>query len=102
MRRGRAVAALLRLGWNPPPLTDEQADRLLADLAAVRGSLVLSEGERLVLQHAADGETVEGTASILEVSPQTVMTATARIRRKLGARNTTHAVALALREETIT
>jgi DNA-binding CsgD family transcriptional regulator len=101
IRRGWAVAALLRLGWSPPPLTGAQIERLTQDIADVRGKLGLSPHERLVLQYAADGHTVDKTAAQLHFSRQTIMTATQNARRKLGASNTTHAVAIALREGAI-
>jgi DNA-binding CsgD family transcriptional regulator len=87
----------LRLGWKPPPLTDTQAERLTQDIADVHGKLGLSPGECLVLQHAANGLTVNATAAVLQVTRQTVMSATRNARAKLGAANTTHAVAIALR-----
>lgn len=99
--RGRAVVSLMRAGWRPPPLTDDQAARLIDDMARIgnvrRRSNVLSATERYTLALIARGETVEGVAEREGKSRETVKTQQKNIRRKLGARNSAHAVALALR-----
>lgn len=57
----------------------------------------LTEREAEVLAGAADGETAAQTGARLFLSSETVKGYRKRIIAKLGARNGTHAVALALR-----
>lgn len=56
----------------------------------------LTERERQVLRLAANGLTRGEMAVRLNLALDTVKTHTRRLREKLGARNTTHAVALGL------
>lgn len=56
----------------------------------------LSSREKEVLLWAAHGKSAWETAQILTISEATVFTHLRNVRRKLGASNTTHAVALAL------
>lgn len=58
----------------------------------------LTAAERDVLQHAADGRTVPETAVLLTKGEATVKSQLLRARLKLGALNTTHAVAIAMRD----
>ena len=57
----------------------------------------LTEREAEVLAGAAEGETAEQTGARLYLASETVKGYRKRIIAKLGARNGTHAVALALR-----
>jgi two-component system, NarL family, nitrate/nitrite response regulator NarL len=57
----------------------------------------LTERETEILAGAADGETAAETGARLFLSSETVEGYRKRIIAKLGARNGTHAVALALR-----
>jgi DNA-binding CsgD family transcriptional regulator len=57
----------------------------------------LTARERDVLAGAADGETAEQTGARLYLSSETVKSYRKRAIAKLGAKNGTHAVALALR-----
>jgi DNA-binding CsgD family transcriptional regulator len=57
----------------------------------------LNERETEILAGAAEGETAIETAQRLYLSAETVKSYRKRIIAKLGARNGTHAVALALR-----
>ncbi|HEY9457591.1 MAG TPA: helix-turn-helix transcriptional regulator, partial [Gaiella sp.] len=57
----------------------------------------LTARERDVLAGAADGETAEQTGARLYLSSETVKSYRKRVIAKLGAKNGTHAVALALR-----
>jgi two-component system, NarL family, nitrate/nitrite response regulator NarL len=57
----------------------------------------LTDREAEVLAGAADGETAEQTGARLFLASETVKGYRKRIIAKLGARNGTHAVALALR-----
>jgi two-component system, NarL family, nitrate/nitrite response regulator NarL len=58
----------------------------------------LTERETEILAGAADGETAAETGARLFLSSETVKGYRKRIIAKLGARNGTHAVALALRK----
>lgn len=97
--RGRLVAALLRAGWRPPPLTDEAADRLVGDIARVRteASLGLSPTEERVVALMADGFTYREICKVLGCSHDTLRTRQKNAFRRLGARNAPHAVAIAFR-----
>ena len=57
----------------------------------------LTPREREILAGAADGETAAQTGARLFLSSETVKSYRKRVIAKLGARNGTHAVALALR-----
>ena len=57
----------------------------------------LSDREAEVLAGAANGETAAQTGARLYLSPETVKSYRKRVIAKLGARNGTHAVAVALR-----
>jgi DNA-binding NarL/FixJ family response regulator len=57
----------------------------------------LSKQEIVIIQMAADGETVDSTAGLLQICKQTVKNHRHLAVLKLGADNTTHAVAQALR-----
>lgn len=57
--------------------------------------LDLTIREREVLQCTADGYTAEQIGKMLYLSPETVRSYRKRIIQKLGARNGTHAVAIA-------
>lgn len=58
----------------------------------------LTPAEVACLASAADGHSVPETASLLGKGEATVKTQLLRGRLKLGARNTTHAVAIAMRK----
>lgn len=57
----------------------------------------LNDRETEVLAGAANGETAAETGARLYLSPETVKSYRKRVIAKLGARNGTHAVALAIR-----
>jgi len=57
----------------------------------------LTPREREILAGAADGETAAQTGARLFLSSETVKSYRKRVIAKLGAKNGTHAVALALR-----
>jgi DNA-binding CsgD family transcriptional regulator len=59
--------------------------------------IYVSNRELDVLSLYADGNTIEEVANRLSVAPNTVRTHLQRIKEKLNARNTTHALAEALR-----
>jgi DNA-binding CsgD family transcriptional regulator len=64
--------------------------------------LSLTPREAEVLRLAADGATSEEIAAALHLTEHTVKSHLKRIQGKLGARNRTHAVAVALRSGLIT
>ena len=66
-------------------------------LAEILEGEPLNSREREILAGAAEGETAAQTGARLYLSPETVKSYRKRIIAKLGARNGTHAVALALR-----
>ena len=69
----------------PPPRQPRQAD----------------PRQREILQLLANGESTTVAARELDLSEETVKTHTKNILARLGARNRTHAVAIALRESLI-
>lgn len=101
-RRARAVAALIAQGWKPPPLRTEQTDALLDDMQRMgsdrRHTFDLTGREVQHLKLASKGLTEDLMAKVIGLSPDTVKHRSKAIRRKLGAKSTTHAVAIALRE----
>ena len=98
--RGSIVVQLVKRGWRPPPLTTEQAQRLLDDMEFTHGSstLDLSAAELDSLELAANGLTMAQSAARLKITPDTHKERLDRARERLGARNTTHAVALAVHD----
>ena len=66
-------------------------------LAEILEGEPLNDRETEILAGAAEGETAAQTGARLYLSPETVKSYRKRIIAKLGARNGTHAVALALR-----
>jgi DNA-binding NarL/FixJ family response regulator len=62
----------------------------------------LSERERQVLAHFAQGRSTKSVAQILGISPRTIETYSVLIVQKLRARNRIHAVAIALRTGILT
>lgn len=98
---------LVARGWRPPSrpkLAPHQADRLLDDMRRLgddhryRRSLSLTAHERRLLAGLAEGRTARELADAAHVSFESVKSETKQIRRKLGARNTTHAVVIAMRD----
>lgn len=57
----------------------------------------ISPRERQVLQLIADGITAQGVAAIIGCSTSMVRSHIDQLKRKLGARNRSHLVALAMR-----
>jgi DNA-binding CsgD family transcriptional regulator len=68
-----------------------------APVAPTEWSLTLTPREAEVLRLGADGATSEEIATTLFLTEHTVKSHLKRIQGKLGARNRTHAVAVALR-----
>lgn len=61
----------------------------------------LTRRQRQILQHLADGGSTAVAARELDLSEETIKTHTKNALARLGARNRTHAVAIALRESLI-
>jgi len=61
----------------------------------------LTRRQRQILQRLADGESASLAARELDLSEETVKTHMKNILARLGARNRTHAVAIALRESLV-
>ena len=61
----------------------------------------ITRRQREILQRIADGDSTTATARQLGLSEETVKTHTKNALARLGARNRTHAVAIALREHLI-
>jgi DNA-binding CsgD family transcriptional regulator len=95
---GKLVAAFLRAGWNPPAPDDRVLNHILDDINSLPGTstLVLSKTERESLELVSEGLSESEQASRLGLSKHTIQTRLRRVRQKLGARNTTHAVALGI------
>ena len=71
-------------------------------LAEILEGAPLNDRETEVLAGAANGETAAETGARLYLSPETVKSYRKRVIAKLGARNGTHAVALAIRSGLLT
>jgi DNA-binding CsgD family transcriptional regulator len=75
----------------------EIPERLAAALSdSVEHPWKLNPREVAVLEYAAQGLSARETALALGVTPETVKSQAKTARMRLGARNTTHAVALAI------
>ena len=78
--------------------------RLLEDIenAGKFGQTIeLAPGEVRIAELMAEGDTADQIAEKLVIAPETVKTRQKMMRRKLGARNGTHAVVIAIREGVI-
>jgi DNA-binding CsgD family transcriptional regulator len=109
---GRLIAGFIRAGWNPPVPSSRIAHRILDDMAdpkferagesatnrSFSPTLDLQPKERAALALAAHGLNTETIAEALGVSPDTAKSNLKRARDRLSARNTAHAVALAIRD----
>lgn len=96
--RAMVVQQLLQRGWRPPPLT-VASDRVLGSLEECESTTMgLTDRECEVLSLVAHGLTSVEAGERLGRSAETVKTLTQDARRKLDARNTTNAVAIAVDE----
>jgi DNA-binding CsgD family transcriptional regulator len=118
---GRVVQAFIKSGWNPPPPNDKITHAILDDMIE-RGQdvnhpvynletrkrikvqkrardLNLNGSEVRAIRLAAEGLTYVEAAQKAGVSPFTMKQQLKLARRKLGARNTAHAVSIAIRKE---
>lgn len=98
-KRANAIQQLIRMGWNPPRPDDRQTARIVDDIVGCNdryGTLALTEKERHVLSLFASGSSAPEIAHECRVTEDTVRARLKNIRAKLGARNSAHAVALAV------
>lgn len=104
---GKLVHAFIRAGWNPPRPSTRIMRHILEDMADGRdpmhshtsirkATLDLSPQQRTVLTLTAMGVAGPDVATALGVSYETVRGHLKDTRARLGARNTAHAVAIAL------
>lgn len=96
--------SLLSLARHDRELTDEelgQALKILDQLAAATFSAKLSIEETDTLRLAANGLAQKEIAATLNVAEATVKARLTKAKDKLGAKNTTHAVTIALSEKLI-
>jgi DNA-binding CsgD family transcriptional regulator len=93
-RRSSACGEMPTSPDSPLPV-----DPLPAGQVALRRAerLQLSERDERLLEHMSRGLTDDRIGETLHLSPETVRANVRRVVRLLGARNRTHAVALALR-----
>lgn len=102
MSRAQILADLLYAGWRPPTISDNAAERLLEDIRDVDkfhsngDGLTLTARELHMLRMAARGQTAADIADGTGKTVHTVKHIQKIVRGKLGARNVTHAVALAI------
>ena len=110
---GRVIQVMIRKGWNPPAPNDVQVHAILDDIEKIEedrkgisfstgeesfgSTLELGEIEHEVLSMLAQGMTIPQIAKKRRRSQETVKSQVFNAREKLGAKNTAHAVALAIR-----
>lgn len=103
---GKVIHAFIRCGWNPPRPDDRVANRLLDALrlveygkgsVPVNATLELAPSEVRALALVAEGCDYREAAEVAGVEHETIKKQLQNARRRLGARNTAHAVALAFR-----
>jgi DNA-binding NarL/FixJ family response regulator len=97
--RIEAVKVMIAQGWNPPRPTSSVVSRLADSMNRISGprsanGIYLTPSERLVLDAAAAGLSVQETADKLGIGKETVRDQRKTTLRRLGARNMTHAVAI--------
>lgn len=84
--------------WSDPERRDAALERVAAVvLGAYPRRLPPTPAERRVLLCLSHGMTTAMCADVLGVSPETVKAHTRSVRYRLAAKDTTHAVALAIR-----
>jgi len=107
---GKLIQSFIKAGWNPPAPSERVVNQILDDMAdpkfdragtsaTDRGfapTLELQPKERAALALAANGLSTETAAHALGVAPETMKTNLKRARDRLSARNTAHAVAIAI------
>jgi DNA-binding CsgD family transcriptional regulator len=97
---------LILRGWRPPRTLPPEGFRdLLEDIVDIdryHPTLDLSPRQVQILKALAQGATYPTAAERFGIGEESIKTQAKLIREKLGARNTTHAVAIAIREGVIT
>ena len=103
--RIEAIKVLIAEGWNPPLPDERVMDRMAETFEHINRyttSEAATPAELKVLQAAAQGYSTRTTAMILGLTMYTIADQRKAAIRRLGARNTTNAVAIAVRKELIT
>lgn len=105
-KKANLVRILIEKGWNPPRPTErivhaiaediEQATRTKGGFCSTP-SLKLAPSEIRAIQLAAEGLTVQEAADYAGISSESQKSQLTLARKKLGASNTAHAVAIAIR-----
>lgn len=90
--------SVLAQDWPDPDRRDKALERILLTIAATTERGALTPMEIRVLTVMSHGPTENEAATLIGVSLETVKWHTKGARRALRAKNTTHAVAIALRE----
>jgi DNA-binding CsgD family transcriptional regulator len=104
---GRLMVQLIRRGWRPPKqLPPRGMHNLIDDMERVssfspNSTLNLSAHQVRVLEMMSQGHDQAAIAEIVGTSYQSVKITSKEARRKLGANNSVHAVAIAIREGVI-
>ena len=112
---GRLIHCFIKAGWNPPVPSARIGHRILDDMAdpkfdragrsatnrSFAPTLELQPKEKAAFELAAHGLKTETIAEALGVSAETAKSNLKRARDRLSARNTAHAVALAIRDGVI-
>ena len=102
---GRVVQGFLKAGWNPPDPSSGIIDRIMQTIHELDSGLFVTtenqtltprQGEILVL--IANGYTNNEVAKKLKISLSTVKFHMEELRTSLKAKNTAHAIGIALRE----
>jgi len=105
-KKANLVRILIEQGWNPPQPTRRIVLAIADDIERVTQdrvgfisppSLTLAPSETRALQLAAAGLTVQEAANYAGISFDSQKDQISSAREKLGAKNTAHAVAIAMR-----
>jgi DNA-binding CsgD family transcriptional regulator len=106
-KKANLVQLLIAQGWNPPRPTDRIICAIADDIERATQnrqgfcstpSLTLAPSELRAIGLAATGLTVQEAADYAGISFDAQKDQIAAARMKLGAKNTAHAVAIAIRE----
>jgi DNA-binding CsgD family transcriptional regulator len=105
---GKLIQAFIRAGWNPPTPSTRITRRILDDIAQGRdgnamrnATLDLAPQQRAALTLTAIGLSGPEAATAMGISHETIRSHLKKARERLGASNTAHAVAIAVRHELI-
>lgn len=99
---GHVVCAFLRAGWKPPTPSDRVFDRVVTDIGRFRAPPGrLTHRERRVIELMAAGFEDREIAVEMVCAYETLRKHNKMMFAKLGARNRTQAVAIALRSQVL-